>query len=1041
MSGEFGIVVIGLNEGEKLRECLASCLATGAVVVYCDSGSTDGSTALAEEAGTHVLLLDASSPFTPARGRNEGFGRLVSLHPDIEFVQFVDGDCELQSDWPAAAIARLRADEKLAVVFGRNRERHPEQSIYNRLADMEWGAAAVGGNAMVRAAAFARCGGFTPFLVAGEEAELCQRLRLAGWTTGRLPVEMTRHDAELTSFGAWWKRSVRSGYGPGQVYHECYHQHGERLFGRMLFSAHFWSWGVWLLAATFAAAGSSAGLPRLGMVAAVVVLLAVPGQMIRVAMGAWRRRCPMGLAVTHGALTLVGKWGTALGHLRYLRRRGAGNGMAYLTGEYPRASHTFIQREVAELRRMGRNIQTFSVRRPGREQRTSADVEAEYSNTIYLLKGVFWRGPLSQMMLLAMSPRRYFSGIREAISLAPPGLVGSFKQWAYFIEAGILTRRMRRLKLVRLHNHFSDSSCTVAAIAAKLGGFPFSFTLHGPADFLSPRHWKLERKIERADFVACISDFARRQAMFYAPAAQPQKLCVVHCGVEPGLFEARVTQPGLSRLLFVGRFTKAKGLAILLEAFELVRKEIPQATLTLVGDGPEKIGARAGVEMVGYQSQEAIRGLLKQADVFVMTSLAEGVPVVLMEAMAAGVPVVAPRIAGIAELVEHEKSGLLTPAGDAGATAAAVLRLLNDRGLAERFAVAGRERVARDFNLHVEAARLLSRVSAPIAAREARERTYVLITPCRDEAGFVERCVKSVAGQTVRPALWVIVDDGSTDGTGAALDRAAASHDWIRIVHRQDRGFRKLGGGVIDAFYAGYESIDATQYEYMAKFDLDLEVPPRYFELLMQRMEDEPRMGTCSGKPYFVHPVTGALTAEACGDEQSVGMAKFYRVACFEQIGGFVRELMWDGIDGHRCRMLGWMAASWDHPDLRFLHLRPMGTSDRGWWTGRVRHGWGQYFMGTGFGYLTASCVYRLMKPPVVVGSVAVMWGYLRAFVAREKRYGDGEFRRFLRRYQWECLVKGKAFATGEENARGAGVWRRGIGGKEKPPDGYPGAS
>ena len=128
---------------------------------------------------------------------------------------------------------------------------------------------------------------------------------------------------------------------------------------------------------------------------------------------------------------------------------------------------------------------------------------------------------------------------------------------------------------------------------------------------------------------------------------------------------------------------------------------------------------------------------------------------------------------------------------------------------------------------------------------------------------------------------------------------------------------------------------------------MDLDLPVRYFELLMQRMESDPRIGTTSGKPWFVHPQSGALVPEICGDEMSVGMTKFYRVACFLEIGGFVRQVMWDGIDCHRARMLGWIAESIDDEPLRFVHLRPQGASQKGIWTGRLRKGFGQYFMGT----------------------------------------------------------------------------------------------
>jgi len=291
----------------------------------------------------------------------------------------------------------------------------------------------------------------------------------------------------------------------------------------------------------------------------------------------------------------------------------------------------------------------------------------------------------------------------------------------------------------------------------------------------------------------------------------------------------------------------------------------------------------------------------------------------------------------------------------------------------------------------------------------------------------MRRTLDSVVGQTVPPALWVIVDDGSTDATPAILDEYAAKHPFIRIVRRDDRGERKVGPGVIDAFYAGYETIDPDEFDFLCKLDLDLDLPIGYFERLMDMMDAEPRLGTVSGKPYY-HDDAGAYRPEVCGDEMSVGMTKFYRTVCFEQIGGFVRQVMWDGIDCHRCRMLGWIARSVDEPNLRFEHLRPMGSSQKGILTGRMRHGFGQYFMGTSLAYITASAVFRLNHPPRVVGALAIWWGYVKAMLTGQPRYDDPAFRKFLRRYQWQCLTQGKRRATETFNRRQASVWQRGTG-------------
>ncbi len=214
---KLGVVAIGRNEGERLRRCLGSVIPLVPAVVYVDSGSTDGSNRMASEMGAQVVDLDMSRPFTAARARNEGLRRLLQCHPDIDFVQFVDGDCEVVSDWLEAAQHFLRNHPEHAVVCGRRRERYPDRSVYNRLCDQEWDtpvgeALGCGGDAMMRVAALQAVGGYRDSLIAGEEPELCVRLRQAGWRVYRIDREMTLHDAAMTRFGQWWRRTVRAGH-------------------------------------------------------------------------------------------------------------------------------------------------------------------------------------------------------------------------------------------------------------------------------------------------------------------------------------------------------------------------------------------------------------------------------------------------------------------------------------------------------------------------------------------------------------------------------------------------------------------------------------------------------------------------------------------------------------------------------------------------------------------------------------------------------------------------------------------------------------
>ena len=214
---DVGVVVIGRNEGARLIRCLESLARCRGALVYVDSGSTDGSIEAAERMGAHVVELDLSRPFTAARARNAGYDALKALKADVPFVQFVDGDCELAAGWIDAARAFLRGRPDVAVACGRRRERYPEASLYNRLCDDEWDtpvgeALACGGDSLMRAGAFDDVGGFRPDLIAGEEPELCVRLRQRGCKIWRLDAEMTLHDAAMTRFGEWWRRNVRAGF-------------------------------------------------------------------------------------------------------------------------------------------------------------------------------------------------------------------------------------------------------------------------------------------------------------------------------------------------------------------------------------------------------------------------------------------------------------------------------------------------------------------------------------------------------------------------------------------------------------------------------------------------------------------------------------------------------------------------------------------------------------------------------------------------------------------------------------------------------------
>jgi glycosyltransferase involved in cell wall biosynthesis len=387
--------------------------------------------------------------------------------------------------------------------------------------------------------------------------------------------------------------------------------------------------------------------------------------------------------------------------------------IAYLTGEYPRVTDTFIQREVMTLRSRGVEVHTFSIRPTGEEHMVGEEQKQERDRTFYILPPNPINLLLSHLGLLFTSPQKYLQAIELAWDTSQPGLKGRLYQIFYFLEAGILAQQIRAKKITHLHNHIAEASCTVSMLAAHMGGFTYSFTLHGSYIFFKPYQWRLDEKIKRALFVSCISHFARSQGMIFAHPEKWQRMHIVHCGIDPTLFSPLTHKEIGKRLLFVGRLTAAKGLPILLQALAKLQKIHPDILLTVIGDGEEReyltamtnrLGLTNNVNYVGSKSQTQVREYLQQTDIFVMSSFAEGLPVVLMEAMAAGVPVVATRIAGVSELVEHGINGYLVPPGDDVSLGESIAELMNNPETRAVFARKGREKVEQEFNIHHEVA-------------------------------------------------------------------------------------------------------------------------------------------------------------------------------------------------------------------------------------------------------------------------------------------------------------------------------------------------
>ncbi len=387
--------------------------------------------------------------------------------------------------------------------------------------------------------------------------------------------------------------------------------------------------------------------------------------------------------------------------------------IAYLTGVYPLASHTFIQREIASLRGHGSDILITSIRRPEAKEIIGPEEEAAQAETFYVLAAA--KNPLrllgDHLALLTRAPGRWFKALKLAMRTGRPGARGFIWQFFYFAEAGVLARHLQKQDATHLHNHFADSSATVSMLTSALTGIPYSFTLHGPTELFAPESWHMAEKVAQAKLVICISHFARSQVMLFSDPLHWHKLRIVHCGVTPARY-ADTPAPSESgmKILFVGRLDPVKGLRVLMEGFEAARAQAPDITLTIIGDGEDRAWVEAeakrigGIEVLGYRSQDFVAETLGKRDVLVLPSFAEGVPVALMEAMVSCRPVIATRVGGVQELVEDGVSGRVLAPGNVEALADAFVDLAADPDRRRAMGEAGRAKVMAEFDIDAEAA-------------------------------------------------------------------------------------------------------------------------------------------------------------------------------------------------------------------------------------------------------------------------------------------------------------------------------------------------
>ncbi len=384
---------------------------------------------------------------------------------------------------------------------------------------------------------------------------------------------------------------------------------------------------------------------------------------------------------------------------------------AYLLSRYPALSHTFFRQEVIGLRTHGINIATASINDPDRDFNSLSNEEQKAASTTFYLKHQPVAKILSTMLRTTLTkPGVLWRGIKAVARLEPFHLTHTLYAFFYLAEAVMLGEWMRQRNLNHLHIHFSGPVASVGMIAAAAWEFPYSMTVHGPDEFFDQNEMALPQKIGGACFVICISDFCRSQLMRLVPPAGWNKFLVVRLGIAPELAmqPIRPAKVGPLSILCTGRLVGAKGQAILLMALAALIRRAYAVSLVLIGDGPDRgtlealvkqEGMEKHVTFTGGQNHDRVLESLRGADLFVLPSFAEGIPVALMEAMAIGVPCISTFVAGIPELIRHEQDGLLVPAGSVEALTAAMERLILSPGDRTRFQQSARQRVLEHYNL------------------------------------------------------------------------------------------------------------------------------------------------------------------------------------------------------------------------------------------------------------------------------------------------------------------------------------------------------
>ena len=389
--------------------------------------------------------------------------------------------------------------------------------------------------------------------------------------------------------------------------------------------------------------------------------------------------------------------------------------IAYLLHRFPAITDTFIKREIRGLQVAGTSVLVISVWKP-KDSETTPDILAEWAaDTRFLLPrsilSILW----IVLTMAADSPRRFCSTLYLAISTARPGLSGFAYQLFYFAEAVLAAAELQKYTADHVHNHIGDQSGTVTMLAASLAGIGYSITFHGWPVFFDAKYSRIKEKVLGARFTRSISYFCRSQLMMFSECDDPASFKVVHCGLDLVKYAYRPPREQIKRLFCAARLSPEKGMAFAIEALRILRDKGHNLELRVAGDGPSKQHLEAlakeleisdQVKFLGFLTEREIINELQNADLFVLPSFVEGLPVSAMEAMAVGVPVIATNIAGTSELVEDGQTGVLVRPSDPQALADAVIRLIGDYKFRLRGAELARQKVIDEFDIDKETAKL-----------------------------------------------------------------------------------------------------------------------------------------------------------------------------------------------------------------------------------------------------------------------------------------------------------------------------------------------